>query len=178
MAALSGGAVHADAVDYDDEAIKRATNSPDIWLRRGNALIQLKHYEDAVADLDKAIALNPGSTDAWSQRGDALYELKRYDEALVSYETAARLKPEFTDTTFCAAFIRLLLGDAEGGWRDYEARWDTRQYMGAKRNFTQPLWLGGEEIAGKTILIHAEQGMGIPSWCAATSPWSRHWAPR
>ena len=30
----------------------------------------------------------------------------------------------------------------------------------AKRHFVQPLWLGAEDIAGKTILLHAEQGFG------------------
>jgi hypothetical protein len=30
----------------------------------------------------------------------------------------------------------------------------------AKRSFTQPLWLGQNEIAGKTVLLHAEQGFG------------------
>jgi hypothetical protein len=28
------------------------------------------------------------------------------------------------------------------------------------RNFPQPLWLGNESIAGKTILLHSEQGLG------------------
>jgi hypothetical protein len=30
----------------------------------------------------------------------------------------------------------------------------------ARRNFPQPLWLGAEEISGKTILLHSEQGFG------------------
>jgi hypothetical protein len=30
----------------------------------------------------------------------------------------------------------------------------------AKREFPQPLWLGVEDIAGKTILLHSEQGFG------------------
>ena len=29
-----------------------------------------------------------------------------------------------------------------------------------KRDFAEPLWLGSDDIAGKTILLHAEQGFG------------------
>ena len=31
---------------------------------------------------------------------------------------------------------------------------------GVKRAFSQPLWLGQESLAGRTILLHSEQGMG------------------
>jgi len=54
----------------------------------------------------------------------------------------------------------LLLGDTECGWKKYEYRWDTKLMRGLKRNFPQRLWLGDSDIKNKTILIHAEQGLG------------------
>jgi len=47
------------------------------------------------------------------------------------------------------------------GWKKYEWRWKNEQLLRQqKRNFAQPLWLGSDDIAGKTILLHAEQGFG------------------
>jgi hypothetical protein len=54
----------------------------------------------------------------------------------------------------------LLVGDFGRGWEQYEARWDTTQLAAMKRNFPQPRWRGSHDLAGKTILLHAEQGLG------------------
>ena len=54
----------------------------------------------------------------------------------------------------------MLLGDFDRGWKKHEWRWQTAQLKNAKRNFLRPLWLGSEEIEGRTILLHAEQGLG------------------
>jgi hypothetical protein len=53
---------------------------------------------------------------------------------------------------------RLLIGDFDRGWKQHEWRWETKSNQ--KRNFVQPLWTGREDIAGKTVLLHAEQGLG------------------
>jgi len=41
-----------------------------------------------------------------------------------------------------------------------ESQWGTEEFLTAKRSFVQPLWTGGDNIRGKTILLHAEQGFG------------------
>ena len=57
-------------------------------------------------------------------------------------------------------YCRLLLGDTERGWKKHEYRWGGAENSRPRRNFSQPIWLGNSLIAGKTILIHAEQGYG------------------
>jgi hypothetical protein len=56
----------------------------------------------------------------------------------------------------------LFLGDFERGWRGYEWRWKNarRLAIGELRNFSQPLWLGEESLAGKRLLLHSEAGLG------------------
>jgi hypothetical protein len=54
----------------------------------------------------------------------------------------------------------MLIGDFNRGWEKNEWRWETEQGRNEKRNFAQPLWVGSDEITGKTILLHAEQGFG------------------
>ena len=42
---------------------------------------------------------------------------------------------------------------------EHEWRWQTPHLVKARRNFAQPQWRG-EAAAGRTLLIHAEQGFG------------------
>jgi hypothetical protein len=51
----------------------------------------------------------------------------------------------------------LVLGDFERGWPEYEYRWTQPGFQ--RRSFSQPAW-NGSALAGKTILLHAEQGLG------------------
>ena len=54
----------------------------------------------------------------------------------------------------------LTLGDYPRGFQEYEWRW-TRTGMAGQRRFRAPLWTGEQPLAGKTILVHAEQGLEI-----------------
>lgn len=86
--------------------------------------------------------------------------MSRFDEALASFDRAIGLRPNLAEAHFNAALCLLLVGDLRRGWAKYEWRWQTDQLRSERRNFTQPQWTGPDEIAGKTILIHAEQGLG------------------
>jgi hypothetical protein len=52
------------------------------------------------------------------------------------------------------------LGQFAEGWRGFEWRWQQASWAPQRRVFGQPLWLGKEPLAGRTILLHAEQGFG------------------
>jgi hypothetical protein len=54
----------------------------------------------------------------------------------------------------------LRLGDFATGWREYEWRWEEKPWKGAKPRFARPEWLGAEPLAGKTLLLYNEQGLG------------------
>ena len=99
-------------------------------------------------------------------------ELRRFSEALASYERALALQPDLVNAHYGLSLCCLLIGDFARGWQKHEWRWETDLRV-AKRHFVEPLWLGaqnswrpkswrpefgGEDIAGKTILLHAEQG--------------------
>src|SRR5205807_4728934 len=51
----------------------------------------------------------------------------------------------------------LQMEDFERGWDEFEWRW--RRSGFPPRPFPQPLWDGGP-LEGRTILLHAEQGLG------------------
>jgi len=54
----------------------------------------------------------------------------------------------------------MLIGDFNRGWQKNEWRWVTAQAQNDKWHFVQPLWIGSNEVAGNTVLLHAEQGFG------------------
>jgi hypothetical protein len=60
------------------------------------------------------------------------------------------------------AMSLLRLGRFAEGWAEYEWRWrNTESALFRDGRWSSvPLWLGREPLAGKTILLHAEQGYG------------------
>ncbi|MFP3206731.1 MAG: tetratricopeptide repeat protein, partial [Hydrogenobaculum sp.] len=63
------------------------------WNNKGDALRNLKRYEEALQCYDKAIQLEPNNALYWNNKGDALRNLKRYEEALQCYDKAIQLEP-------------------------------------------------------------------------------------
>jgi tetratricopeptide (TPR) repeat protein len=149
-----------EAIESFDRAIKLKSKFSDAHHDRGNALTQLNRFDEALTSYDRALVLRSNFIEARYNRGVTLTELKRFDEALASHDRVLAERPDHADAHFSEALCRLKIGDFDRGWEKYEWRWETEVQRPAKRSFTQPLWLGQEEIAGKTILLHAEQGLG------------------
>lgn len=125
----------------------------------GGLYVRLGRPEAALACYDRAIAAAP-LPELYVNKGTALRALKRDEEALASFAAAAVLKPDFAEAHWNASLVRLRQGDFARGWQDYEWRWRKADWAGRQRHFSAPLWLGEQPIAGKTILLHAEQGLG------------------
>ena len=148
------------AVTSHDRAIAIRSDYAEAHYNRGIALQQLGQMEAAVASYNRAIGSKPDYTDAYSNRGMALQELKRLEAAVASFDQAIATQPESAEAHFNKSLALLLAGDFANGWQLYEWRWDGSGLGKEKRQFSQPLWLGSDPIAGKTILLHAEQGLG------------------
>ncbi len=148
------------AVRLIDRAIISQPDDATFYSNRGNALQKLAQLDAAVASFDKAIALRPDFVDAYYNRGNAMFELTRLDAAVASYDTAIALRPDHNEAIFNKSQALLLRGDLVRGWELFEWRWASEQMKPMKRTFPQPLWLGQESLAGRTILLHSEQGLG------------------
>src|SRR5579883_2156671 len=149
-----------EALASYDRALALRPDFAEAHSNRGNALQGLQRFAEAIESYDRALGLRPDLAEAHSNRGNALKELRRFDEALKSYEQALAVELDFADAHFAEALCRMLIGDFARGWEKYEWRWETDQLRTEKRNFAQPQWVGSHDIAGKTVLIHAEQGFG------------------
>ena len=62
---------------------------------RGEALLELGRFAEALAHFDRAILRKPDSAPTFNNRGRALKQLKRLDDALASYDQAIALQPDF-----------------------------------------------------------------------------------
>jgi len=149
-----------EALASYDRALSVQPDYAEALYNRGNALKELKRFEEALASYDRALIVRPDYADALCNRGINLLELQRFEEALASYDRALILRPDYAEVHYNEALCRLLIGDFDRGWEKHERRWQTGLFRSGKWNFGQPLWVGSTEITGKTILLHAEQGLG------------------
>lgn len=151
---------YEEALASLDQAIALRPNYANAYNNRGAILEKLGRFDEALASFDTLISLFPGFADLHYNRGLLLTRMGRYDDALASYETAISLNPNHPDANFNRAVSKLRSGNFEEGWSLYEWRWRTAQQKDYVRDFKHPLWLGEESVANKTVLIHAEQGLG------------------
>jgi hypothetical protein len=150
----------AEAVSSYAAALTAAPGHVGALVNRGNALLRLNDPVKAMASYDTALTAMPGHPQILTNRGHALRRLNRPTEALANFNAAMTAAPEFPEAHFEAAMTLLTLGDFDAGWKEYEWRWKTGAFVRQRRSFAAPLWLGKEPVAGKTILLHAEQGFG------------------
>ncbi len=143
-----------------DRVLAAAPGHVEALGNRGNALLKLNRVAEALAAYDAALRRAPSNSELLTNRAVALRRLDRPQEALLSVATALKLKPGFAQARFVESVARLTLGDFAAGWQSYEARWQVGWLKSQGRDFAAPLWLGKEPLAGKTLLLHAEQGLG------------------
>jgi tetratricopeptide (TPR) repeat protein len=169
----------AEARQHLEQAVRLQPDYVEAHSNLGSAYLRQGELEKVVASLEKVVRLRPKRAGAskneaalpaenrslltlnyvgvYYSLGLAYYGLGRYQEALSSFEQALNINPESFENCFARALIRLLHGDFERGWRDYEYRW---QYRTIPEPAGPQLMWDGSPLKGKTILLWAEQGFG------------------
>ena len=147
------------AVDAYVEAIRACSARADYYTDLSGALSDLGRFEEACTAGRTAVALDHGCTVAQNNLGHALLNLNRSADALAAYEKAIVIEGcgTYAKAQFGHALALLKSGDFERGWRQYEWRWQDCQTP--RLDLAVPVWSGGD-VRGRTILLHAEQGLG------------------
>ena len=148
-----------DALASFERALRLKPDYAEALTNRGNVLREIGQAEAALADHDRAIALQPASAAAYNNRAGAWRDLSRFDEAIADYERAIDRDPGYADARANLALTQLLLGDWARGLEGYELRFRKAKNVVARPNHPAPEWYG-EALAGRSLLLYAEQGAG------------------
>ena len=150
------------AVAVFDQAIAISPDSAAAFYNRGNALKANRQSDAALASYDQALLLNPAYAEAWYNKGVVLHERNQIDPAIAHYRRAIEINPDYAMAHWNLATALLTGADHERGWQEFEWRWRSIEtgLVPNRRGLRQPGWLGREALAGKTILLQNEQGLG------------------
>jgi tetratricopeptide (TPR) repeat protein len=157
-AALAAQGQADDAIACYRRAVARKPDYLAAHTNLGRALKDRGLLDDAVACYRRALDLKPDLPQAHYNLGNALKALGRSDAAIASYRRAIARDADYVDAHTNLSMALLAQGDMAAGWPEYEWRW-RGPLLGERRDFAQPQWRG-EPAAGRTLLIHAEQGFG------------------
>jgi tetratricopeptide (TPR) repeat protein/ADP-heptose:LPS heptosyltransferase len=147
-----------EAVSAHSEAVRLRPDHASNHINLGNALLSLLRFEEATASFKKALALSPKNASALCSLGNAALAQNRLDEALGHYREALAVHPEHPHAAFNQSLALLLKGELNAGWPGYELRWALKQKVVAEPPL--PKWTGEQALAGKSILVFSEQGLG------------------
>ena len=148
----------AEAIGQYRQALAIKPDDPEAYNRMGTAWQEQCKFAEAIACHQKAIALKPDFADAYNNLGLALQEQLKLQEAIGYYRHAVALKPDQAETHLNLGMCLLLLQDLSQGFAEYEWRWRMEPQTPEER-LGKPFW-DGSPLAGKTILLHTEQGYG------------------
>lgn len=131
------------------------------------ALLNLGGLERRQGNLAAALALGrravesaPDNRDTHNNLGNALKDAGFVDEAITVYRQGIEIDPDFALAHWNLAISLLLAGEFREGFEELRWRWRWDGFPGVRRNFAVPQWSGEENLAGRTILLYGEQGLG------------------
>jgi tetratricopeptide (TPR) repeat protein len=163
---ITRGTIFADrgeyalALDCYDRALTLDAARFETHFNRAHVLAALGRNDEAVAGYTQVLDLAPGHVDALNNRGNILRFLNQHERALADYARAGELAPDFARAHVNRALCLFALGRFEEAWGPYEWRFGTPDLAPIIQGFTEPRWYGQETLAGKSILLVAEQGLG------------------
>jgi tetratricopeptide (TPR) repeat protein len=144
-----------------DRALALQSDHALALVNRGQVLAQLQRLDEAIASCDRAIEFAPDHADAYVNRGVALAYLKHWERAVASYDKAIELQPDHVRAHVNRSIALLSAGNFADGWAAFE--WRLKEYdesLGWPGSYSRPIWRGDESLAGKSILLYGESGLG------------------
>ena len=139
------------------EASALSPRHAEIQFNLGNVLLAAGKFEEAEVAFARTVDLDPRHARGWCNRGIALREQGRGVQAAATLRKALDLVPDWADAHWNLALALLMDGKFAEGWREYE--WRGRIPGFAIQKPAGPEW-DGSALAGRTLLLRAEQGLG------------------
>ncbi|WP_322105465.1 hypothetical protein [Paraburkholderia sp. J41] len=132
-----------------------------------NAWINLARVQPVDTDIARpleasrrALALEPNSPLALNNHALVCKEAQLWDEAERAARLACQYAPNDASQRVNLAMTQLIHGNYAEGWAGHEMRWlGSSELASGRPVFPKPEWRG-EPLAGRTLLLWGEQGMG------------------
>lgn len=150
----------SQAIASYQQAIAINPGYSEAFCNLGNAHKDLDQLEKALTCYETAIRLNPLYAEAFYNRGLTHEALGNFAASIADYDQAIAANPAYASAYWNKSLVLLLRGEFELGWPLYEWRWQRAESACLAGDYSMPLWLGNAQLAGKTILLHSEQGLG------------------
>ena len=148
----------ADGRGYYERALK--LRQPGYLYANFGALLRKSHDFDAARTVyRKGLVIDPGAGGSSYNLANLHKEVGDLDRAIEAYRRGLTINPEGPSLHWNLSLTYLGAGRLREGFEEYEWRWRYDGFPSRRRNFKQPQW-AGEPLAGRTLLVHAEQGIG------------------
>jgi len=146
------------SIDTLEESLKIHSDDMALLFELANSYNMVNRIEEALEIYKRLEIRYPNRPAILYNIAYTLKKLGRLDEAFPYYDKVLQLNPTHAEAHFSRGLAYIVVGDFENGFKDYEWRWK-RPQQGSYRNYPEPRW-DGSDLDGKTIFLHAEQGLG------------------
>jgi tetratricopeptide (TPR) repeat protein len=150
---------HDKAVHEYRRAIELDPALPEAHFNLGVSLQKRGDAAEAARCYEQALRLRPGLAMAQLNLGVLREESADAAGAASAYAAAVAADPDLVEAHVNLGMQLLLAGRLAEGWEEFEWRLRYPEYSGADAAAVAPRW-NGEPLAGRRILLDAEQGFG------------------
>jgi len=165
---------HDEAIDILRPAIIKTPDMAMLWNTMGTVVSDQGDFTNATVFFEEALRLEPGFNKARYNRGNAKLMLGDAAGALEDCETALSVPVMGEDDRqmmrLARSTILIALGRIGEGWDEYEARLHPQFANHTAFAIDGTRWEPGADLAGKSLLVVGEQGLGDEILFANTLP--------
>ncbi len=154
---------YGEAIEILRTAIQAHPQSPLLWNTLGTVLTDQGEFQASVTFFDEALRLDEGFVKARYNRSTAKLSMGDPEGALIDCEaalTGVMADHERTMMNLARSTMLIAMGRLKEGWEAYEARLSHHYFDATLYSVDQPAWTPEVDLAGKTLLVFGEQGLG------------------
>jgi tetratricopeptide (TPR) repeat protein len=148
-----------DAVAAYDRSLVIDPGHAAALANRAISLSALGRPAEALASYEQALAVDPDNRIALNNIGNLLADQNRLQDAADYLRRSIRNWPDLAEGHYNLSHVLLRLGDFANGFKEYEWRWGTADFVARPDYRGVPDWTG-QPLTGKRLIVHSEQGLG------------------
>ncbi|MCJ9430316.1 tetratricopeptide repeat protein [Kordiimonas marina] len=159
--AYLGAEQYEEAIELLQAVLPRFPEEADLWNVLANVVRLRDGIEQSEVFYQEALKHDPNNFKVLSNYAQNLERMYRFDEALEMDRRAMKASPGSPEPRLGASINLFFRGEMKEAWDLYEARFDPRRKITQNLQYTHqiPAWKG-QSLAGKTLFVTAEQGIG------------------